>query len=68
MRAILTRRLAGMAVIAVAVTAMTLAGAAAQAAPQVPGAATASGGYPLPSGVIDPCPAAAPGDAGLAPP
>jgi hypothetical protein len=68
MRAIFTRRLATTAVIAVAVTAVTLAGAAAQAAPRVPGAAaaSASGGYTPPSGVIDPCPSAAPGDAGCA--
>src|ERR1700678_2319793 len=65
MRAILTRRLAGPAVIAVAVTAMTLAGTAAQAAPQASGAATASA-YTPPSGVTDPCPPPAPDDAGCA--
>jgi len=66
MRTISTRRLAGPAVIAVAVTAMTLAGTVAQAVPQVPGASTASLAYTPPSGVTDPCPSAAPGDAGCA--
>jgi hypothetical protein len=65
MRAKFTKRLAGLAAIAVA--ALTLAGAAAaQAAPHAPGVATASPAYTPPAGIIDPCPQAAPGDAGCA--
>src|SRR5580658_2137126 len=66
MRTIFTRRLAGPAVIAVAVTAMALVGTAAQAVPQVPGASAARSAYTPSSGVTDPCPPAAPGDAGCA--
>ena len=68
MRAIFTSRITGPAVIAVAMTAIALVGTAAQAAPRVPATASASAAvaFTPPAGVIDPCPAAAPGDAGCA--
>jgi hypothetical protein len=63
-----TRRLAGGAAIAMVVTALALAGPAAQAAPrsQVATAASAAPAYTLPTGVTDPCPASAPGMASCA--
>jgi hypothetical protein len=64
MRAIFTRRLAALAVIAV--SSVTVAGTTAQAAPRTAGVTAAGTGYTPPSGVIDPCPATAPGDAGCA--
>lgn len=64
MRAIFIRRLTSLA--AITVTASALAGTAAQATEQAPRAATASPAYAPPPGVIDPCPSAAPGEAGCA--
>jgi hypothetical protein len=64
MRTKFTRRLALLAVITV--SAVTVAGTAAQATPRTADVAAASSGYTPPSGVIDPCPPAAPGDAGCA--
>jgi len=64
MRAIFRRRLAALAVIAV--SAVAAVGTAAQAAPMTASVAAASKGYTPPSGVTDPCPQAAPGDAGCA--
>jgi hypothetical protein len=64
MRAIFTRRLAVLAVIAAST--VTVAGTAAQAAPRTAAVTAASSGYTPPSGVIDPCPPAAAGDAGCA--
>jgi hypothetical protein len=68
MRAIFTSRMTGPTVVAVAMTAIALVGTAAQAAPRVPATATATAtaAYTPPAGVTDPCPAAAPGDAGCA--
>jgi Ricin-type beta-trefoil lectin domain len=68
MRAIFTSRVTGPAVIAVAMTAIALVGTAAQAAPRVPRTASASAAaaYTPPTGVVDPCPPAAPADAGCA--
>ena len=54
-----SRRLTGAAVFTIVTTILALAGSAAQAAPAV-------SGYTPPSGIIDPCPAAAPGTAGCA--
>jgi hypothetical protein len=66
MRAIFPGRVRGLAVVAVAMTAIVLGGTAAQAAPQAPVAVSASPAYTPPAGVVDPCPAAAPGQAGCA--
>jgi subtilase family serine protease len=60
MRSTFMRRLAGTATVLIAGTAMALAAPAAQAAPR------AATGYTPPSGVTDPCPPTAPGDAGCA--
>ncbi len=54
-----TSRLTGATVFTIVTTILALAGSAAQAAP-------AASGYTPPSGIIDPCPAAAPGTAGCA--
>src|SRR5882724_1822820 len=53
------RRLMGVAVVTAATTILALSGSAAQAAP-------VRSAYTPPSGIIDPCPAAAPGTAGCA--
>jgi hypothetical protein len=60
MRSTFMRRLAGTAAVLIAGTAAVLAAPAAQAAPR------AATGYTPPSGVIDPCPQAAPGKASCA--
>jgi Ricin-type beta-trefoil lectin domain len=56
------RRLTAAAIVTAVTTILALAGSAAQAAPAAPVAS----GYTLPAGIIDPCPAAAPGTAGCA--
>jgi len=55
----LSRRLTGAAVFTIVTTVLALAGSAVQAAP-------AASGYAPPSGIIDPCPAPAPGTVGCA--